>query len=106
MQGVGCREESVGCEEGKGVGFTSWGIRLPASPCSAGFARMSNLGWRLVGMVAPRLYIACAPRWITRRILRLRVVPVGTVRNFRTTASQKCESVPNLRLIESCVTRF
>ena len=30
---------------------------------------------------APRSYIACAPRQITRRILKVRVVPFGTVLN-------------------------
>ena len=33
----------------------------------------------------PRLYIACAPRRSTRRILKLRAVPICTVFNLKTT---------------------
>ena len=41
-----------------------------------------------------RLYIARAPRRITQRILKLRVVPFSKVLDFRTTSSQNCEAVP------------
>jgi len=44
--------------------------------------------------VEPRLYIACAPRRITRRVPALRAVPIGAVLSLRTTTSQKCEAVP------------
>ena len=39
--------------------------------------------------IAPRLYIACAPRRITRSILKLRTVPIGIVLNLRTTTLQR-----------------
>ena len=35
-----------------------------------------------------------APRRIPGRILELRVVPFGTVLDFRTTTSQNCEAIP------------
>ena len=44
--------------------------------------------------LGPPLYIACAPRRLTRRILELRVVPSGKVLDLRTTSSQNCEAVP------------
>ena len=34
------------------------------------------------GETAPRVYIACVPRRFTRRILKLRAVPSGTVLNL------------------------
>ena len=37
---------------------------------------------------------SCAPRRITRTILRLGLVPLGAVLGFRTTTSQNCETVP------------
>ena len=43
---------------------------------------------------------ACAPRRITQRILKLRAVPIGTVLNLRTSASQKSAAVPRRARIE------
>ena len=54
--------------------------------------------------MVPRLYIACAPRRITRRILRLRVVRFGTVLDLRTTTWQKCGAVPRRARIEGSQT--
>ena len=39
-------------------------------------------------------YIACTPRQINRRSIKLRVVPFGSVLDSRTTTSQNCEAVP------------
>ena len=39
------------------------------------------------------LNIACAPRRVTRRILKLGAVPIGTVLNLGTATEQKCEVV-------------
>ena len=47
-----------------------------------------------VGTRQLRLHVACAPRRITRRVLKLRAVPIGTVLNLRTTTSQKCAALP------------
>ena len=44
---------------------------------------------RLLRAAAPRFYIACAPRRLTPRMLRLRAVPSSTVLSLRTIASQK-----------------
>ena len=41
-----------------------------------------------------RTCIAGAPRRIIRRILEVRVVPFGTVLDFRTITSQNCKAVP------------
>jgi len=47
--------------------------------------RLGRVAWR---------GLACAPRRITRRILKLRAVPSATVLHLRTTTSQRCEAVP------------
>ena len=44
---------------------------------------------RGAAMAAPQFYIACAPRRLTRRTLKLRAVPSGIVLNLRTIAEQK-----------------
>jgi len=46
-----------------------------------------------------RLYIACAPRRLTRLILELRAVPSGTLLNLRTSAEQKRGAVPRRALV-------
>ena len=54
--------------------------------------------------VAPRFYIVCAPRRITRSILELEVVPFGRVLDLRTTISQNCEAVPRRARIQGAST--
>ena len=46
------------------------------------------------------LYIACAPRRITRRVLKSRAVSIGTLLNSRTTTSHKYEAVPKRARVE------
>jgi len=44
------------------------------------------------------------PRRITRRILKLRIAPFGTVLDLRTTSSKNCEAVPRRARIEESQT--
>ena len=92
-----------------GLGFGVWGLGLGVWGLGFGVLGLGcgvrGLGFSYEGRAshsrqtmtvrsAPRLYIACSPRRITRIILELGAVPNGTVLNLRTTTSQKCEAVP------------
>ena len=54
----------------------------------------------------PRLNIACAPQKITRKILKLRAVPMGYKDNYFTEMCCGSEEGSYLRLIDLCITQL
>ena len=69
---------------------------------------VAEVHWSLESIDATRLtnwlYIAWAPRRTTRKIVKPRVVPFGTVLSLSTTASQKWEAVPRRARISGSYT--